>query len=147
MACLRTSSLNLKISLSICQKYGFKTFFFCANKLDKPFRLPHSHPWPWSKLTENDISDVSISTPRLSKNSIIFGYVTCPISQSSNNRPNQYNCKFSHLFYPNRKTKRQTAFVQNGISSPHIQGWKVRQANSNHLVALKSEKTIHNKAG
>lgn len=130
MACLRTSSLNLKISLSICQKYGFKTFFFCANKLDKPFRLPHSHPWPLSTLTENDISDVSISTPRLSKNSIIFGYVTCPISQSSNNRPNQYNCKFSHLFWRKQKkqTKRQTAFVQNGISSPHIQiqGWKVR---------------------
>ena len=77
MAHLSTSSLNLIISRSIFQKYGFNIFFFCANKPDNPFLLPHSQPWPWSKLTENDISDNSISIPRLSKNSIIFGYVTC----------------------------------------------------------------------
>lgn len=81
MTYLRASCLNFTISLSICQKYGFTAFFFCANRLDKPYRLPHSQPWPLSKLTENDISDASISTPRLSKKSIIFGYVTCPISK------------------------------------------------------------------
>lgn len=99
MTYLRTSCLNFTISLSICQKYGFIAFFFCANKLDKPFRLPHSQPWPLSKLTENDISDASISTPRLSKNSIIFGYVTCPIS------------KFL--------IKRKMAFGRYGMSSSH----------------------------
>jgi hypothetical protein len=82
------------ISLTICQNGGFNTFFFCANKLDKPLRLPHSQPWPLSKLTENDISDASMSTPRLSKNSIIFGYVTCsnfPILSQQNKSSKKEN--------------------------------------------------------
>ena len=81
MAHLSTSSLNLTISRSIFQKYGFNAFFFWANKPENPFLLPHSQPLPWSKLTENDISDNSMSIPRFSKNSIIFGYVTCSWSQ------------------------------------------------------------------
>lgn len=69
--------MNRTISLSICQKYGLIKFFFRENKLNKPFLLPHSQPRPSSKLVENDMSDASISIPRLSKNSIILGYVTC----------------------------------------------------------------------
>ncbi|RWW25702.1 hypothetical protein GW17_00009943 [Ensete ventricosum] len=74
---MRTSPLNLTISRIIRQKEGLIALVFCANKLERPLRLPHSQPLPSSRLTENDMSDISMSTPRVSKNSTMFGHPHC----------------------------------------------------------------------
>ena len=76
---LRAWFFNFNISWITSQNLGLSKLLFCTNTLDIPLRLPHSKPLPLFNrmLAENDMSDVSISTPSLSNHSIMFGLVTC----------------------------------------------------------------------